>query len=101
MVRSQGNQEFQKPLYLMMVFVQALVCCFPCSELKLSQLHMSLLLKKMQIYLINVVTRITVTFRQSVQKPSLKSSDSLSQFKIPGERFDWSIDRIAVGKRVM
>ena len=27
----------------------------------------------------------------------LQSSDSFSQFKNPGERFDWSIDRVAVG----
>ena len=39
MVRSQGNQEFQKPFYWMMVRVQALLSCFPCTELTLSQLH--------------------------------------------------------------
>ena len=34
---------------------------------------------------------------------SSESSDSLSQLKIqnPGERFDWSIDRVAIGKCVM
>ena len=33
----------------------------------------------------------------------LQLRDSLSQLKIqnPGEQFDWSIDRVAVGKRVM
>ena len=41
MVRHQGNQEFQKPLYWMIVCVQALLCCFPCTELKLSQLHVT------------------------------------------------------------
>ena len=34
-----------------------------------------------------------------MRKPSWKSSDSLSlKFKNPGERFDWSIDRVAIGK---
>ena len=41
MVSSQGNQEFQKPLYWMMVRVQALLCCLPCTELKLSQFHVT------------------------------------------------------------
>ena len=41
MVRSQGNQEFQKPFYWMMVRVQAVLYCFPCTELKLSQLHVT------------------------------------------------------------
>ena len=41
MVRSQGKQEFQKPLYWMMVRVQALFSCFPWTELKLSQLHVT------------------------------------------------------------
>ena len=37
-----------------------------------------------------------------MRKPSSESSDSLSQeFKNPGERFDWSIDGVAIGKRVM
>ena len=45
MVRSQGNQNFQKPLYWMMVCVQALLCRFPCTELKLSQLHVTVPLR--------------------------------------------------------
>ena len=38
-------------------------------------------------------------FRQPVQKQSSASSDSLAswKFKNPGERFDWAIDRVAVG----
>ena len=43
MVRSQGNQELQKPLYWMIARVQALLCCFPCTELKLSRLHVTTL----------------------------------------------------------
>ena len=44
-----------------------------------------------------------LTFRQPVRKPSSESSDSLRQLKIQkkDERFDWSIDRVAVGKCVM
>ena len=40
---------------------------------------------------------------EPVRKPSSESSGSVSQLKIqnPGERFDWSIDRVAVGKYVM
>ena len=41
MVSSQGNQEFQKPLYWMMVRVEALLCWFPGTELNLSQLHVT------------------------------------------------------------
>ena len=41
MVRGQGNQELQKPLYWMIVRVQALLCCFSWTELKLSQLHVT------------------------------------------------------------
>ena len=40
-------------------------------------------------------------FREPVQRPSSESSDSLSlssKFKNPGEQFDWSIDRVAIGK---
>ena len=39
-----------------------------------------------------------------MRKPSSESSGSVSQLKIqkkfknPGERFDWSVDRVAVGK---
>ena len=45
---------------------------------------------------------LRLTFRQPVRKPSSESSHSLSlEFKNPGERFDWSINRVAVGKRVM
>ena len=46
---------------------------------------------------------LRLTFRQPVRKPSSESTYSLSQLKIqnPGERFDWSIDRVAVGKRMM
>ena len=37
-----------------------------------------------------------------MQKPSSESSGSVSRkFKNPGERFDWSVDRVAVGKCVM
>ena len=44
-----------------------------------------------------------LTFRLTVRKPSSESSDRFSQlkFKNPGERFDWSIDRVAFGKPVM
>ena len=37
-------------------------------------------------------------------KSSSESSDSLlvsSKYKNPGERFDWSTDRVAIGKREM
>ena len=40
-------------------------------------------------------------FHEPVQRPSSESSDSLSlssKFKNPGEQFDWSIDRVAIGK---
>ena len=40
--------------------------------------------------------------RQPVRRPSSESSDSLSKkFKNPRERFDWPIDRVAIGKCVM
>ena len=49
-----------------------------------------------------VVWYLYCRFRQPVRKPSSESSGSVSRkFKNPGERFDWSIDRVAVGKYVM
>ena len=59
------------------------------------------------IWEIGVQRRTVVSSVYTSVSVSSESSGSVSQLKIqnpnpnPGERFDWSVDRVAVGKCVM
>ena len=79
MVRGQGNQEFQKPLYWMMVRVQGLLCCFPCTELKLSQLHVTTPLK-------NAISIPAFTFQGKTWLAVLHSSKTVCSMSNSGMR---------------
>ena len=64
----------------MMVHVQALLCCFPCTELKLSQLHVTTPLK-------NAISIAAFTLQDLVScSPFLKSCLLNEQFRHEAEK---------------